>query len=375
FCGKISVTSVLYQYGIPFTLTQLHACPIKSEEFKNDLIRFEKVCRIVHKIKNTRLGQIGTRPNAFETVRYSEKILEKLNKKYDPVLSARSYVHKILGSALHGYFRFFGSRWQSQECAASLLALAKKFILETIEKVKRQGYNVIYSDTDSIMFERKSKTKKNVLDLLKKLNSELPGIMELELENFYKRGLFVSKRTVKAGAKKKYALVSEDHKMKIRGFETIRRDWCKLAKEVQSKVLRDILEKGDPHESLRYVQKIIQDIKNKKIENEKMIILTQLKKDIESYSAIGPHVIIAKRMRERGIPVTAGTLLEFIIAEGKGKLVREKAKLPDEVKEKGYDSEYYINNQIVSAVENIFDVFGIKAEELKGKKQKKLGEF
>ena len=33
FCGKISVTSVLYQYGIPFTLTKSHTCPIKSEIF------------------------------------------------------------------------------------------------------------------------------------------------------------------------------------------------------------------------------------------------------------------------------------------------------------------------------------------------------
>ncbi len=75
FCGKISVTSVLYQYGIPFTLTSNHTCVIKSDEFKKDLIRFEKICKVVRKIRRARFGQIGTRPNAFETVRYSEKIL------------------------------------------------------------------------------------------------------------------------------------------------------------------------------------------------------------------------------------------------------------------------------------------------------------
>jgi L-fucose isomerase-like protein len=85
FCGKISVTSILYQHGIPFTLTQLHSCPIKSEEFKTDLIRFEKICKIVNKIRNARLGQIGTRPNAFETVRYSEKILEFNGMSVEPI--------------------------------------------------------------------------------------------------------------------------------------------------------------------------------------------------------------------------------------------------------------------------------------------------
>ncbi|TFG30378.1 MAG: fucose isomerase [Promethearchaeota archaeon] len=76
FCGKISVCSVLYQYGIPFTLTTQHTCPIKSEIFKKDIQKFGKICRIVKKLRTLRIGQIGTRPNAFETVRYSEKILQ-----------------------------------------------------------------------------------------------------------------------------------------------------------------------------------------------------------------------------------------------------------------------------------------------------------
>ena len=76
FCGKISVTNVLYQHGIPFSLTDTHTCPINSKEFKADIKKFDKVCRIVNKIRSARLGQIGTRPDAFSTVRYSEKILE-----------------------------------------------------------------------------------------------------------------------------------------------------------------------------------------------------------------------------------------------------------------------------------------------------------
>jgi len=85
FCGKISVTSVLYQYGIPFTLTKYHTCSIKSEIFMEDLKGFEKICKIVNKLKNVRLGQIGTRPNAFETVRYSEKILEFNGISIEPI--------------------------------------------------------------------------------------------------------------------------------------------------------------------------------------------------------------------------------------------------------------------------------------------------
>jgi len=85
FCGKISVCSVLYQYGIPFSLTTNHTCSISSQEFKNEVKKFEKVCRIVHLLRNARVGQIGTRPNAFETVRYSEKILQFSGITVEPI--------------------------------------------------------------------------------------------------------------------------------------------------------------------------------------------------------------------------------------------------------------------------------------------------
>jgi len=85
FCGKISVCSVLYQHGIPFTLTETHTSSITSKQFKADILKFASVCKIVKKLRNARFGQIGTRPNAFETVRYSEKILEFHGITIEPI--------------------------------------------------------------------------------------------------------------------------------------------------------------------------------------------------------------------------------------------------------------------------------------------------
>ena len=76
FCGKISVCNNLRQYNFPFSLTQLHTVHPTSESFKNDLNKFVSVCQVVKGLKNARLGAIGARPNAFNTVRYSEKILQ-----------------------------------------------------------------------------------------------------------------------------------------------------------------------------------------------------------------------------------------------------------------------------------------------------------
>ena len=76
FCGKISVCNNLQQYGNPFSLTDLHTVHPLSDSFKEDLKRFIGVCRVVRGLRNARLGAIGARPTAFNTVRYSEKLLQ-----------------------------------------------------------------------------------------------------------------------------------------------------------------------------------------------------------------------------------------------------------------------------------------------------------
>ena len=76
FCGKISVCNNLKQAAIPFTLTSCHTVKVNSKEFKNELDEFASVCRIVKGLENVRFGAIGARPAAFNTVRYSEKLLE-----------------------------------------------------------------------------------------------------------------------------------------------------------------------------------------------------------------------------------------------------------------------------------------------------------
>ena len=77
FCGKMSACNNLMQYGIPYSLTSLHTETPQSAEFKRDLDWFLAVCRVTRGLKRLRIGAIGARPAAFNTVRYSEKILER----------------------------------------------------------------------------------------------------------------------------------------------------------------------------------------------------------------------------------------------------------------------------------------------------------
>ncbi len=77
FCGKLSLCNNLYQRGIPYSLTRLHTCAIDSPEFEQDVQTFAGVCRVVNGLRHARIAMLGARPVAFNTVRYSEKILQK----------------------------------------------------------------------------------------------------------------------------------------------------------------------------------------------------------------------------------------------------------------------------------------------------------
>lgn len=77
WCGKISVCNNLYQYGIKYTLTTKHVVSPFDPSFQQDLKDFVAVCRVVKGLRNVRIGAVGARPSAFNTVRYSEKILQR----------------------------------------------------------------------------------------------------------------------------------------------------------------------------------------------------------------------------------------------------------------------------------------------------------
>lgn len=95
FCGKLSVCNNLYQRGFAVTNTARHTTDIDSDAFTADLAHFATVCRVVRGISQTRLGMIGQRPDAFNTVRFSEKLLEASGVHVSAV-----DLSEIIGSAL-----------------------------------------------------------------------------------------------------------------------------------------------------------------------------------------------------------------------------------------------------------------------------------
>ncbi len=293
----------------------------------------------------------------------------------NPLLEARLNALKLLANSFYGYLGFFAARWYSLECVKAITAYGRYYVHKVIDKAQESGFTVVYSDTDSVFLTLSGKRKSDAEKLLEEINIELPGVMELSYEDFYPTGIFVASRSGESGAKKKYALLSEKGSLKIRGFETVRRNWSPIAREVQENVLRLILQARDDQKAFLYIKEVISLIRGKSIENSRLIIRTQLQKDVSKYDSVHPHVAVAARLKRKGRDIGAGSIISYLVTSG-SEMIRDRAKPPSEVRQGDYDADYYIKNQIIPAVESIFSVIGYSKEELaEGKGQKKLQKF
>lgn len=304
--------------------------------------------------------------------------IKKLNKNSSEysILSARQNAIKILANASWGYLGFPQSRWYSMECSASITAWGRQYINNLIKRAESSNFQVVYGDTDSCFFILPKSDENIALEFASKVNKTLPEMMELKFEGFFETGIFVSKKAEKKGAKKKYALYSKKEGMQIKGFEFVRRDSSMIAKELQENTLKAVLIEKDPAKALNILREAINDIKAGKVSIEKCAILTRMTKDSGNYSNVGPHVAAVLKAQKDGKKIVSGSLIEYVIAAGKGKISENAYLLEEAVKKKlQINAEYYINNQLIPSVEEILRASGFSDEELKEEKQQTLKGF
>ena len=185
---------------------------------------------------------------------------------------------------------------------------------------------------EQIAIENEIKVQKD--KFLSYFNGSLPDTMELEFEGFYRRGFFVSK--------KRYAVI-EDGKIDI---------------------LMAILEEGNVKKAEKIISKVLKQIKSGNLDRKELVIHTQITKNLDDYKQVGPHVIAAREIESHGIKVGKGTIVQYIIAKGKGSI--SQRAVPYEYSEGiEYDKEYYIENQLIPAVSRMMEPLGYDKDRLR----------
>ncbi|MBI4019802.1 MAG: hypothetical protein HY367_00595 [Candidatus Aenigmarchaeota archaeon] len=298
-------------------------------------------------------GLVKKRDEIKEEMRKTGRKSEKYRD-----LDNRQSALKILSNSIYGYYGYPGSRWYSRVCAESITAWGRHYIKAVIGLAEESGYEVIYGDTDSLFLKMNDLLEAE--EFLGKTNKSLPGMIELDLDNFYLAGIFVPTREGRA-AKKRYALMDTEGVIVIRGLEKVRRDWSNIAKETQERILHAILKERSPEMAIRIARGEIERLQGGSVSLGDLVIYSQLTKPIHAYSQIGPHVAAAKKAMGRGKAIATGSIIGYIITKGPGS-ISERAELFEDAV--NYDPDYYINNQLLPAAMRVLAGLGISEEDI-----------
>ena len=352
----------------------------------------------------------------------TKKKMKQASDSERRVLDATQLALKILLNSFYGYSGYARARLYSLTLANAVTSFGRHNILNTrdlinnkIGKIVLRGseallldeagkltpsdrvveLSVAYGDTDSVFvhcavdtgvlplsLEDVSHVGKRLAEIV---SASLPDPMELEFESIAKRALLI--------AKKRYALWlfepknSEnskwEDKIKVRGMETVRRDWCELTSVTLNQVLEFVLIEGDVDKAVEYVRKVVNDVRNIDPGSgseilEKLVLTRTLTRKSETYKNKQPHLTVAEKIKKRtGVMPSIGTRVPFVILAGKGLFV-ERAEDPEYVREHKLpiDVDYYLKKQIIPPVERILGVFGVKMSFLDfDARQKELFDF
>ncbi len=313
--------------------------------------------------------RVGFESSIIKDLLVEREQLKKEMKKYRPDTpeyhwyDTRQKAVKTIANASYGYYAFAASKWYSRECAESITAYGRHWIKTIMERAEKEGFPPVYGDTDSAFLMLGSRKEKELLEFLDRLNSELPGIMKVELEGFYKRGIFIPREIGGGTAKKRYALIDKEGNLKIRGLEKVRRDWSQIAKRTQERVLRMVMADRDIEGAVRLLRQTIEDLKAYRVSISDLVVYEQLSKPLEEYKQTSPHVEAAKKLKKKGITLNPGSVIGYVICKGEGSL-SQRAEPVEFAEVKNVDVDYYIENQILPATLRILKVVGVEEEEI-----------
>ncbi|NYT02265.1 MAG: DNA polymerase elongation subunit, partial [Methanosarcinales archaeon] len=378
----------------------------------------------------------------------TKKLMKTAGDEERRFLDARQYAMKILLNSFYGYSGYARARLYSLPLANAVTSFGRTNIQNTKDlieemgsvylldgtallpdelagemeasgstlqsarvaaRIRRYDLSVVYGDTDSVFV--KLRRHRELVDargaepeaagseqelppgdaeligqkIAQTITSCLPPPMELVFEAFARRGIFL--------AKKRYALwvferVGGDwrDRIKVRGMETVRRDWCEMTSKTLNRCLELLLKEGLVDDAVEHVRTVIGrmqrlDLKKDREMLDDLTLTRRYTKSVSAYKSKQPHIQLVEKMRQRGGRVPGiGERVPFVIVRGDNRkaLFVDKAEDPEFAveKEMQIDTDYYIEKQLLPPVLRIFESFDIKREQLvRDRRQRNLFDF
>ena len=242
-------------------------------------------------------------------------------------LDIKQKAFKLVANSMYGCLGFSSSRFYAKPIAAAITCCGRRILEAAVSIVKdKLNYDIIYGDTDSIMVNSRTQV---ITDAIR-IGKEIKGIinqsyqcLEIDIDGIFLPLLLLKKKKYAA---KKLENLGDFFKVtnqkpvprfatEIKGVEMVRRDWCSLSKYASRFILEKILGSNSIEEGrsqyttdeaisaiYEFMRKLGKDIIEGRTQLGEFIINKQLTKRPNDYpdARALPHVMVAKRMKERG---------------------------------------------------------------------------
>lgn len=275
---------------------------------------------------------------------------------------------KIIMNSFYGILGTVGCRFLDSRLVSSITKRGHEILIESKTYIEKEGYQVIYGDTDSVFVLLGSVSESEVKqigdELAAKLNTwwsdklreryDIESFLEMEFETHFSKFFMPTVRGSDAGSKKRYAglVVDSSNPVKSRlmfkGLESVRSDWSPLARQFQQELYRRIF-LDQPYEE--YIKQTVQQLSDGKFEHE-LVLRKRLRRKLKDYvKNVPPHVQAARKAedirRKRELPslYQAGGWIEYIMTINGAE--------PRQYRESAIDYEFYIERQLAPIADSI----------------------
>ncbi|PIO00433.1 hypothetical protein COT72_01875 [archaeon CG10_big_fil_rev_8_21_14_0_10_43_11] len=222
-------------------------------------------------------------------------------------LEAKQYAIKIVMNSFYGVSANPHFRLYKKGVGDAITKVGRDTVLWSKNIAEKNGYTVLYGDTDSIFVTKKDAHNsiaegKSVAEILNASYQKLldrynapKNMLSVEFEKlYYKLLLFPETKKRYAGLITWYKGKDIPPEISVTGLETVRSDSSELAKQTQQHVL-EMLFSGKTREDVNeYLRHVREQIRKGNARFEEIGISSPLKKPITAYKVDRPSVRAAK---------------------------------------------------------------------------------
>jgi DNA polymerase elongation subunit (family B) len=389
-----------------FTYDNLEGYTYVDRQF--DIFSSDGNNKVVSGYRKTRWAQFpdnkkAVMPSILEELLAARKSTKKqMEKEEDPfkknILDKRQLSIKVTANSLYGQTGSKTSAFYDMNVAAATTATGRLMIMyakEVIEQVYgdkdidtqygqvHSNAEYIYGDTDSVFFTFNFTKDGNELpeDMERELTIQIAkeaGVLatealkkphDLEYEKIFRPFCLLSKKRYVGN------LYEDDYRVYKRKFMGIilkRRDNADIAKDVYGGIIDILMKDANIERAIEFLKQKLDELVNGKVPIEKLIISKSIRSFYKNPAQIA-HNVLAERIgvRDPGNKPAPGDRVPYVYIQTTGKKLQgEKIETPQYIKDNKLkiDYGYYITNQIMNPVLQLFSLVLYDMKEFKRRK-------